>query len=89
MDGADRRRREGMHFFPVAYPRSRTNDYPTQGDLILLGFRGHPEATFDTATLLTPSRRPMALKLMLPMPYSNSARAFIADGLPRRGVSVK
>ena len=44
---------------------------------------------FSTATSLTPSKRPMALKLMPPMPYSSTANTFIAGGLPRRGVSVK
>ena len=40
----------------------------------------------SAATLLTPSKRPIMLKLMLPMPYSNTA---IAVGLPRKGVSMK
>ena len=44
---------------------------------------------FSTATSLTPSTRLMALKLMPPMPYSSTASAFIAGGLPRNGVSVK
>jgi len=43
----------------------------------------------NTATSLTPSRQPIMLKLMLPMPYSSTANAFIAGGLPRAGVSVK
>jgi hypothetical protein len=44
---------------------------------------------FSTATSLTPNRRPIMLKLMLPMPYNSTASAFIAGGLPRNGVSVK
>ncbi len=44
---------------------------------------------FSTATSLTPSTRLIALKLMPPMPYSSTASAFIAVGLPRNGVSVK
>ena len=44
---------------------------------------------FSTATSLTPSTRPIMLKLMPPMPYSSKAKAFIAGGLPRGGVSVK
>ena len=44
---------------------------------------------FSTATSLTPSTRPIMLKLMPPMPYSRIARAFIAGGLPRKGVLVK
>ena len=44
---------------------------------------------FSTVTSLTPNRRPIMLKLMLPMPYSSIASAFIAGGLPRNGVSVK
>jgi len=61
---------------------------------------------FSTATSLTPSTRPIMLKLTPPpalfhrlrrwnlqapppMPYSRMAKAFIAGGLPRKGVSVK
>jgi len=44
---------------------------------------------FSTATSLTPSTRTIMLKLMPPMPYSSTARAFMAGGLPRKGVSVK
>ncbi len=44
---------------------------------------------FSTATSLTPSTRLIMLKLMPPMPYSSTARAFMAGGLPRKGVSVK
>jgi hypothetical protein len=42
-----------------------------------------------TATSLTPRRRAMLQKLILPMAYSITARAFRAGGLPRGGVFVK
>jgi len=44
---------------------------------------------FSIATSLTPSTRPIMLKLMPPIPYSKMAKALIAGGLPRRGVLVK
>ncbi len=63
-----------------------TTDEPTSGSgrVDALG-RTH----FSTATSLTPSTRPIMLKLMPPIPYSSTAKAFMAGGLPRNGVSVK
>ena len=43
----------------------------------------------STVTSLTFRIRAILQKLILPMPYSNNAKAFMAKGLPRDGVAVK